>query len=107
MTTELLPLVAKIPSAAARCKAQAKLWGAIVDLDLETRQARRSGEKGPPASELRTALTNPFVLAVITATEAGENLSQSQTIVKEQLLSCVLRYSRSSLLFHQETISSE
>jgi hypothetical protein len=67
-------MLAKIPSAAARTQAQAHIWGAVVDLDLATRAARRCGEKGPPAVELRNSLTHPFVLDCVSAKDVGGTL---------------------------------
>lgn len=68
---EVVPLLAKIPSAEARTQAQAHVWGAVVELDLATRAARRCGEKGIPAVELRNTLTHPFVLDCISAKNEG------------------------------------
>ena len=74
-----------VPLAAARCSAQAHLWGAIIDLDLATRLARRSGEKGPPASELRSLLTETFVVETVAAKENGE-----LTVLLQQL--CLMNH---------------
>lgn len=70
-----------IPLASARCSAQAHIWGAVIDLDLATRLARRSGEKGPPASELRSVLSDTFVIEIVTAKEDGELPSFSKDIL--------------------------
>ena len=70
-----------IPLASARCSAQAHIWGAVIDLDLATRLARRSGEKGPPASELRSVLSDTFVIEIVTAKEDGELPSLSKDII--------------------------
>ena len=72
LAAELLPMILKVPLAEPRCSAQAHLWGAVIDLDLATRLARRSGEKGPPASELRSLLTDTFVVETVAAKENGE-----------------------------------
>lgn len=77
---ELVPMLAKIPSAAARSQAQSHIWGAMVDLDLATRAARRCGEKGPPAVELRNSLTHPFVLDCVSAKDLGENRPHQGTL---------------------------
>ena len=74
LATELLPLMVAVPSAAARCTAQAHIWSALVDLDLATRAARRAGERGPPASELKNTLTDTFVLKTIAAKENGNSV---------------------------------
>lgn len=68
----MLPMMLTVPSAAARCTAHGHLWAAVIELDLATRLARRSGEKGPPASELRSVLTDAFVVETITAKEGRE-----------------------------------
>ena len=65
-------MIRTVPLAAPRCSAQAHLWGAVIDLDLATRLARRSGEKGPPASELRSLLTDTFVVEAVAAKENGK-----------------------------------
>ena len=71
LVTELMPMIVTIPSAAARCTAQAHVWGAVIDLDLATQQARRSGEKGPPANDLKGILMDSFIVETITAKESG------------------------------------
>lgn len=71
LARELMPVVARAPSAAARTAALAHVWGAVVRLDLATQQARRAGDRAETVSELRMTLTEPFVVAVISATDQG------------------------------------
>ena len=65
-------MVAAVPSAAERTMALGHIWGAVLEQDMATRHARQSGQPGPPATELRSSLSDPFLLDVISAAEVGE-----------------------------------
>ena len=70
---EILPLIALLPSAANRTGALAYVWHAVVQLDLATRRAVRSGDKAVPGAQLKTVLTEPFVMGVISGSFAGKS----------------------------------
>lgn len=74
LASQIMPMIATIPSAAERTACLAHVWGAIVELDLATRRAERAGDKAGPANELRRTLTEPFLLGVISASEIGAPL---------------------------------
>ena len=68
---QLLGLASEVPSASVRIKALAHIWVAVVALDLNTRAARRAGEPGQPAVELRLVLSDPHVAQTVSATTSG------------------------------------
>ena len=72
LARELFPMVAAVPSAAERTMALGHIWGAVLEQDMATRHARRTGQPGPPATELRSSLSDSFLMDVISAAELGE-----------------------------------
>ncbi|KAL0052511.1 hypothetical protein WJX82_003263 [Trebouxia sp. C0006] len=71
LVKELMPLIATLPSAAARTAALARVWHVVVQADLATRRAVRSGDKAVPGAQLKNVLTEPFVMAIISGTFTG------------------------------------
>ena len=74
LVKELMPLIATLPSAAARTAALARVWHVVVQADLATRRAVRSGDKAVPGAQLKNVLTEPFVMAIISGTFTGKPL---------------------------------
>ena len=68
---QLLPMVAQLPSAQARCKALARIWAAAVASDLETRRAVRTRQKTLPGAELKQLLSDAFVMEVVSGSAEG------------------------------------
>ena len=68
---QLLPMVAQLPSAHARCQALARIWAAAVASDLETRRAVRTRQKTLPGAELKQLLSDAFVKDVVSGTAEG------------------------------------
>lgn len=75
LVKELMPLIATLPSALARTAALARVWHAVVQADLATRRAVRSGDKAVPGAQLKNVLTEPFVMGIISGTYTGRLLS--------------------------------
>ena len=69
---EIMPLITLLPSAAGRCAALARIWHTVVQLDLATRRAVRSGDKAVSGAQLKNVLTEPFVMGVISGSFAGK-----------------------------------
>ncbi len=69
-----MPLIATLPSATARTAALARIWHAVVQSDLATRRAVRSGDKAVPGAQLKNVLTEPFVMGIISGTFTGKSL---------------------------------
>lgn len=72
---QLLALAGSVSSAGTRIEAVAHIWVAVVGLDLRTRAARRGGEPGQPAVELRAVLSDPAVSELVSASNAGTFLT--------------------------------
>lgn len=68
---ELMPLIATLPSASARTAALAQVWHSVVQADLATRRAVRSGDKAVPGAQLKNILTEPFVMSIVSGTFTG------------------------------------
>ena len=68
---ELMPLIATLPSAAGRTAALARVWHVVVQADLATRRAVRSGDKAVPGAQLKNVLTEPFVMSIVSGTFTG------------------------------------
>ena len=68
---QLLPMVAQLPSAQARCKALARIWAAAVASDLETRRAVRTRQKTLPGAELKQLLSDAFVMEIVSGSAEG------------------------------------
>ena len=68
---QLLPMVAQLPSAQARCTALARIWAAAVASDLETRRAVRTRQKTLPGAELKQLLSDAFVKEVVSGSAEG------------------------------------
>ena len=66
-----MPLIATLPRASARTAALARVWHAVVQADLATRRAVRSGDKAVPGAQLKNALTEPFVMSITSGTFTG------------------------------------
>ena len=69
---QLLPMVAQLPSAQARCDALARIWAAAVASDLETRRAVRTRQKTLPGAELKQLLSDTFAMEVISGSSEGQ-----------------------------------
>ena len=85
---QLLPMVAQLPSAQARCNALARIWAAAVASDLETRRAVRTRQKTLPGAELKQLLSDTFAMEVISGSSKGQyiHLSRhSQNLCQEAL----------------------
>ena len=67
-----MPLIATLPSATARTAALAQAWHAVVQADLATRRAVRSGDKAVPGAQLKNTLTEPFVMSIVSGTFTSE-----------------------------------
>ena len=67
-----MPLIATLPSASARTAALAQVWHSVVQADLATRRAVRSGDKAVPGAQLKNILTEPFVMSIVSGTFTGE-----------------------------------
>ncbi len=72
LVKEVMPLIATLPSGAARTAALARVWHAVVQADLATRRAVRSGDKAVPGAQLKNVLTEPFVMGIISGTFTGK-----------------------------------
>ena len=70
---QLLPMVAQLPSAQARCDALARIWAAAVASDLETRRAVRTRQKTLPGAELKQLLSDTFAMEVISGSSEGKS----------------------------------
>ena len=70
---QLLPMVAQLPSAQARCDALARIWAAAVASDLETRRAVRTRQKTLPGAELKQLLSDTFAMEVISGSSEGQH----------------------------------
>ena len=68
-----MPLIATLPRASARTKALAQVWHAVVQADLATRRAVRSGDKAVPGAQLKNVLTEPFVMSIVSGTFTGSH----------------------------------
>ena len=69
-----MPLIATLPSGAARTAALARIWHIVVQSDLATRRAVRSGDKAVPGAQLKNILTEPFVMSIVSGTFTGKPL---------------------------------
>lgn len=69
---QLLPMVAQLPSAQARCNALARIWSAAVASDLDTRRAVRTRQKTLPGAELKQLLSDTFAMEVISGSSEGQ-----------------------------------
>ena len=69
---EVMPLIATLPSASARTAALAQVWHTVVQADLATRRAVRSGDKAVPGAQLKNILTEPFVMGIVSGTFTGD-----------------------------------
>ena len=72
---QLLPMVAQLPSAQARCEALAQIWAAAVATDLETRRAVRTRQKTLPGAELKQLLSDAFVMEIVSGSAEGVQTS--------------------------------
>ena len=73
LVKELMPLIATLPRASARTGALARVWHAVVQADLATRRAVRSGDKAVPGAQLKNVLTEPFVMSIVSGTFTGSH----------------------------------
>lgn len=68
-----MPLIASLPRASARTAALAQVWHGVVQADLATRRAVRSGDKAVPGAQLKNVLTEPFVMSIVSGTYTGSH----------------------------------
>ncbi|KAK9811481.1 hypothetical protein WJX72_004659 [[Myrmecia] bisecta] len=68
---QLVPMIATLPLAADRVKALAHLWKAAVDLDLATRHAVQTNDRVVAGAELKTVLSDSFIMEVISGVSTG------------------------------------
>lgn len=98
LVKELMPLIATLPSAAARTAALARVWHAVVQADLATRRAVRSGDKAVPGAQLKNVLTEPFVMGIISGTFTGTGPTgaaiSKNTSLKEEVAATLLQVLR-------------
>lgn len=71
LARQLIPMAATVPSAEARTQALAKLWLAMLTLELQARRANRSGDRAVSAAELKNVLSDPLVFELISGNPVG------------------------------------
>ena len=69
-------MVATVSSAEARTRALARIWLAIVTLELHARRAHRSGDRAVSAAELKNVLSDPLVFELVSGNPVGRLLPQ-------------------------------
>lgn len=95
LVKELMPLIASLPRASARTAALAQVWHGVVQADLATRRAVRSGDKAVPGAQLKNVLTEPFVMSIVSGTYTGTGttalaISRNPTF-KEELTAVLIQ----------------
>lgn len=77
-----MPLIASLPRASARTAALAQVWYGVVEADLATRRAVRSGDKAVPGAQLKNVLTEPFVMSIVSGTFTGRDQCFRSLVLK-------------------------
>ena len=102
-----MPLIASLPRASARTAALAQVWHGVVQADLATRRAVRSGDKAVPGAQLKNVLTEPFVMSIVSGTYTGSDQLLQPLCCHQQVSNSSLMHTVAAWLGQHQSCTSQ